>query len=609
MAGTKMFKCEKGKIDTLFESHSKLHRSGDHVIAKDSKTGDYYFYNFMTNTMISEKVELNFLSIWRHNNILVAVGEDHKLHYIRDGKSEKSVSVEFDTDARIVHSTDVYFYLIGADKNNMGNIETYLNVYDYDLKLVETNRFSFWGTETFIITNFNFCPSADGKTTYAIISHHGAKAPIILKKTSDTKFSQPKFRNPLIAGISNYNEFQVCGNGIFFGTGRKIYQIGLTEEDLPEEKDVAIKSAKEAGNLVLTAKYKDRVGLLKKGLIQSKEMGQDMVLTKLTGSPENPEVLFIARNNKEEETKILKYNFQEQTETTVVKQVDKLNRKGHLVDISVNKEQKINGIDNYGFYFSEADNDVMVLTDLMTYSRTSTINLTRSRQLAVNHARTKGYLVSDDSDSVIQVNLFKHNEYIGLPGNLAGTLEVKLNKVDHLIGLKQQVTKQRVEYLLYKYDLETFKMEEEVNMNISQGYHVEAIRLVDDLRILVVCTRRDARDASKGSSSDMLFILFNEHLEREFMTGDVPVGNTYSQPRIIEVMTTLEGLPVILVSRKGTLFVFAIDGASTLKQIDAITFSEADGADATLDSAYFAGEHLYLIRNKNVLHKIKFEGA
>lgn len=609
MAGTKMFKCEKGKLEVLFESHSKLHKSGDFVIAKETKSGEYCFYNFLSNTMLSEKVDLNFLSIWRHNNILVAVGQDHKLHYIKDGKTEKSVLVEFDTDARIVHSTDVYFYLVGADKNSMGNIETYLNVYDYDLKLVETNRFTFWGTETFIITNFNFCPSADGKANYAIISHHGAKAPIILKKMGDTKFTQPKFRNPIIAGISNYNEFQVCGNGIFFGTGRKIFQTGLTEADLPEEKDVTVKSAKEAGNLVLTAKYKDRVGQLKKGSIQSKEMGQDMVLTRLTGSPENPEILFIARNNKEEETKILRYNFQEQTETTVVKQVDKLNRKGHLVDITVNKELKINGIDNFGFYYSETDNDIMVLTDLMTYSRTSTINLSRSRQLAVNYARTKGYLVSDDSDSVIQVNLFKHNEYVGLPGNLAGTLEVKVTKYDHLIGLKHHITKQRVEYILYKYDLETFKMAEEVNMNISQGYHVEAIRLVGDNRILVVCTRRDVKDATKGSSSDMLFILFNEHLEREFMTGDVPVGNTYSQPRIIEVMTTLEGLPVILVSRRGTLYVFAIDGASTLKQIDAITFSEADGADATLDSAYFAGGHLYLIRNKNILHKIKFEGA
>lgn len=609
MAGTKMYKCEKSKLEVLFESHSKLHSSGEFVIAKDSKTSDYCFYNFMTNTMLTEKVDLNFLSIWRHNNILIAVGEDHKLHYIKDGKSEKTAAVDFDTDARIVHATDVYFFLVGADKNSMGNIETYLNIYDYDLKLVESNRFSFWGTDTFIMTNFNFCPSSDGKSIYAIISHHGAKAPIILKRMSDTKYTQPKFRNPIISGISNYNEFQVCSNGIFFGTGRKIFQTGLTEADLPEEKDVAVKSAKEAGNLVLTAKYKDRLGQLKKGEIQSKEMGKDMVLTKLTGSPENPEILFIARNNKEEESKILKYNFQEQTETTVVKQVDKLNRKGHLVDITVNKELKINGIDNFGFYYSEADNDIMVLTDLMTYSRTSKVNLSRSRQLAVNHARTKGYLVSDDSDSVIQVNLFKHNEFVGLPGNLAGTLEVKVSKDDCLIGLKQHITKQRIEYILYKYDLETFKMVEEVNMNLSQGYHVEALRLVDDNRILVVCTRRDQKDANKGSSSDMLFVLFNWHLEREFMTGDVPVGNTYSQPRIIEVMTTIEGLPVILISRKGTLYVFAIDGSSTLKQIDAITFSEADGADSTLDSAYFAAGHLYLIRNKNILQKIKFEGA
>ena len=609
LAGSKMMKCEKGKVDLLFESHSKIYKSGEYIIAKGTADHQYHVYNFITGTLTSETIEVEVTSIWKHNSMTAVVGNDKKLYILEDGKEKASKSIDFDTDFKLVHSSDRFFYAVAAMKNSMGNIETSINVYDYQATLVERNLFSFWGAETFLLTNFKLVKSSDSTSIYGVLSYHGGKAPIVLKKASDTKFTQPKFRNPVISGISNYNDFQVENNTIFFGTGRKIYQTYLTEKDLPEEKEVVFKSAKEAGNLILTAMYKDQVSQLKRQAINTLEMPQEVKLSRVTVNPAAPDVVFLSKNDKDEKTSILRFNFDTQAESTVVKEVEKFDRKGYLVDIVVNKENKLNGIDNNGFYYIEVENDKMQLTDLMTFPMHSKFNMSRSRQLAYDHTRTKGYVVQDDGDSIIMVNLLKADGYLGLPGNLAGTIEVKASLDDLLIGVKQVVTKHRTEYILYKYDLETMKMIDEYNINVPVGYHVEALRLVDNKKILVVCNRRSDKDAKSGSNSDMLFILFNWHLEREFMSGDVPVGNKFGVSNVIEVLTTFQGLPIVMVSRGSTLYLFAIDNTNLIKQIDAINFSEADGPDATIDSAAFHQGVLYVVRNKNVLHRVKFTGV
>ena len=202
-----------------------------------------------------------------------------------------------------------------------------------------------------------------------------------------------------------------------------------------------------------------------------------------------------------------------------------------------------------------------------------------SREIAYEPNRKHIYLITDEGDSVLKVNMENPDSYVGLEDVLAGTIEVKVYNKDDLVGIKKIDNSQgRSEYFIYTLDGPVSPLPI-VPLNLPSGYHVEALRVVDNKRFLVVANRRLDNDNKAGHSSDMLFMLYNLKLEREFVSGDFPISNKFGRSNVIEVMTTLQGFPLIMVSRGPTIYILAIESETKLKQIDSITFSEADGAD------------------------------
>lgn len=582
MVGSKLMKCEKKKIEEIVDTSFNIHKSLNFLVAKDITTDDYHVFNFRTKELTTMKFDFNPQSIYHTDNNTFYISTDKKLHVVTKGQLIKSVPLSFDNEAKIVHVSDTEISIVMASLNNMDYLETYFCIYDLNLNQLSKNLFVQKEDVDFHVRDFHFCKSEDDKFKYALISYGGSK-PIIMKKVGDTKYIQPHLKSPTLPGLSSFNDMCVENNVIYFGTGRKIFKMQLTEKGQTNLKQEAPKNCKET-NLIVDAMYLDQMSRIKRAdKIESKEMGKENLLSRVVVNPSNTDQLYIAKNTKDNKTNILRFNFNTETSVEVVKEVQKLDVESYLIDLVVNQENLINGIDSNGYYYSEGTGDKMFITDLMTFSRKSMYNLTRSRQIAVNAARTYAYLVADDGDSVIEINLLDHTKYRGLPGQLNGTLEVKVVGDRIMYGVKKIINKQgRVEYFIYKYDIATQEMLEEGNLALPAHYHFEALRTVEDKHVLIVANKRDEKDSKSGKSGDVIFALYNPNLERVFMSSDTPIGNAFGVSNVVEILAVLKGLPIIVISKEATLYLFAIESESRIKQIDTINFSNADGPNSKL---------------------------
>ena len=616
MAGSKLLKCENKKLEEVCDTSFNVHKSENYLVAKDAKSDSYHVYNYRTKTLTSENFSFTPQSIYKTDKNTFCIGTDKKLYNIVNEEVIKAVPLVFDKEAKIVSVNETEVRVVLAARNNMDYLETMFCIYDYSLNQLAKNLFVQKDTDDFHVRDYHFCKSDDGKTRYALISYSGGSKPIVLKKVGDTKYIQPHLKSLMLPGLSSFNDMCVENDMIYFGTGRKIFSMQLTEKEQAAAKQDAVKATKET-NLIIEAMYLDQVSRIKRvDKIEVKEFGQDVLLSRVIVNPAKTDQLYIAKNSKDNKTNILRFNFQTETSVEVVKEVEKLDVESFMADIVVNQENLINGVDSNGYYYSEGTGDKMFITDLMTYSRKSMFNLTRSRQIAVNASRTMGYLVADDGDSVIEIDLLDHNKFRGLHGNLYGTLEVKVVGDKTMFGVKKIINKQgRTEYTIYKYDIAAQTVIEEGNLALPANYHVEALRAVEDKHLLVVANKRDDKDSKSGKSGEVIFALYNPNLERVFMSSDTPIGNKFGVSNVIEVLTVLKGLPIIVISKEATLYVFAIESDSRIKQIDTINFSNADGPGSkiritlgTIESACVVGNLLYVVRNRNSLHRIKFEG-
>lgn len=576
MIGTKLIKCMNKKLETICETNYEMWHYGEYFIAKGTRGNEYSFYHYPTQTMSTETLNYDVKSAYRNAKFTYIVTAEKKLIQLQNGSKIKEVSINFETEVKIVHADDFNVLVVAAGKDTMGSTETFVHAYDNEMRLLAANKFSMKEGSDFKLSNFNILPATNTTPAYLILNYNGAKMPVVLRKTGEGKYSQPKMANPHIPGVTTFNELRTLSQKIFIGTGRKIYEAGLIEKEASEDSEKPVKPTKETP-IVLTAVYKDKLSRVKQVGIDSKEMGADVLLSRVALRSDNPDHLFISKNNPANMTNILRYNFSTQSELSVVKEVNKLDRKGYLVDFVVNQANRINAIDDNGFYYHEAANDTMLLTDLMTFGRRSNFNFSRSRQMATNFNKDKAYLVTDDGGAIVEVDLLKENTYRTLREDLYGILEIKVTKSDVIFGVRQVTNKSgRLDYILFKYDIATQTLLDEGNMNLPLGYHFDALRLVDDKKILVVANKRKDNDQKSGHSGEMIFALFNTNLEREFQSADTPVGNKFGISNVVEVLAVLEGFPVIMVSKFATIYLFAIETESKIKLVDTIHFSNAD---------------------------------
>lgn len=583
MVGKKLIKCENKKLETVCDTSFNLHRSENFLVAKDATTDDYNVYNFRSKELKTMKLDFTPQSIYQTDKICYCIGTDKKLYSVDNGQILKSAPLNFSSEAKIVHVSPTEISIVMSARNSMDFLETMFCIYDLNLNQLARNLFVQKESDDFHLRDFNFCKSDDGKIKYALISYAGGSKPIIMKKVGDTKYIQPQLKNLMLPGLSSFNDMCVEEDIIYFGTGRKIFRMQLTEKDVPVSKQDSVKNCKET-NLIIEPMYLDQLSLVKvEEKIETKDMGKDLLLSRVVVNPSNTEQIYFAKNDKDNKTHIMRFNFQTESSVEVVKEVEKLDTQSYLVDIVVNQDNLINGIDSNGYYYSEGQGDKMFITDLMTFSRRSTFNLARSRQIAVNESRTKGYLVADDGDSVIEIDLLDHKKYKGLQGNLHGTLEVKVSGDKMMFGVKKVINKQgRTEYTLYKYDIGLQQLLDEGNLALPANYHVDALRTVEDKHILVFANKRDEKDAKTGKSGEVIFALYNHNLERVFMSSDTPVGNKFGISNVVEVLTALRGLPIVVISKEATLYLYAIESESRLKLIKSINFSNADGPESKL---------------------------
>jgi hypothetical protein len=584
MAGTRIYECQNKKVKELCETGFGLHRSKLYFIAKDAKSDDYHILNRHTKELKTEKFDAHPQSIYRTKDTTFMITKEKKLISLQNGSQLNSVDIAYDTEARIVFASEEELFIVVACKNSMDYLETMLCIYDLRLNLLSKNLFVQKETDHFSLREFKMCKSDDESQLYVILTYSGGTRPIILKKAGTTKYIQPQLKSPSLPGISTFSEIMVNKNSLLFGTGRKIYSVKLTEKEQTYAKEDAIKNVKES-QLIITEMYKDQLSRLKRAEIQAKDFGFDVLLSRVVSNPTNKDQLYISKNSKDNKTNILRFNFQTETSVEVVKEVEKLEDQSYLVDLAVNHENLINGIDSNGYYYTEMAGDKMVITDLMTYGRVNTFNYTKSRQIAINESRTKAYLVADDGDSVLEVDLLDHKKHKGLHGNLFGTLEVKMLGDTSMYGIKKLVNKAgKAEYVLYHYDVKNEALLDQANLLLPTNYHVEAIRMVNKKHILVVANQRDDASAKTGKSANMIFGLYTTDLQRVFLSSDVPIGNKFGESNIVEVLTTYQDLPVIVVSKEATLYLLAIESESKLKQIDVINFSQSEGPGSKLES-------------------------
>jgi hypothetical protein len=582
LAGTRLYQCANGKVTDLCDTAYSIHKSGVYDIVKDAKEDKYHVLNTQTKEIITETYEYQPQSIFKSKVNTFIISRDKKLINITDGNVIKTVDFNFDSEAKIVNVTEHEIFIVVASRNSMDYLETMLLVYDYSLNQLSKNLFIQKETDTFSIRDFKTCDSEDGSNKYLILTYSGGTRPIILKKVGANKYIQPHLNSPTLPGISSFGEVSVYQNKVYFGTGRKIFSVQLTEKEQKYEADKKIETVKES-SLVISEMYKDQLGLVKRGEIQTKDFGFDVLLSSVIVNPANKDQLYISKNSRDNKTNILRFNFQTETSVEVVKEVEKLQDDSYLVDIVANHENLINGIDNNGYYYTEEGGDKMNITELMTYSKNSSFNRTRSRQIPVNKSRTMCYLVADDGDSVIEVNMLNHKKFKGLHGDLFGTLEVKIMNDNMMFGIKRLTNKTgKQDYVLYSYDLKNETILLQANLALPAVYHVEAIRTVGTKYILVVANKRDEGSSKSGRSGEFIIAMYNTDLQRVFMSSDMPIGNKFGVSNVVEVMTTLQDLPVIMISKEATLYILAIESDSKLKQIDAINFSQSDGPQSNI---------------------------
>lgn len=582
MIGTKLIKCANKKLEVVCETTYQMWHYGEYFIARGTRGNEYHFYHYPTQNLSTETHNFDIKSAYRNAKFTYIITGDKKLIQLQGSNKLKEVPINFESEVKIVHADDYNVLVVAAAKDAMGNLETFVHAFDNEMRLLASNRFSLREVSDFKLSNFNIIPATETTPSYLIMNYVGANMPIILRKSGDGKYTQPKIFNLHLPGVTTFNELRTLKQKVYIGTGRKIYESTLLEKEVTEDADKPVKPTKETP-IILTAVYLDKMSRFKQVGIDTKEMGADVLLSRVVLKSDTPEHLFISKNDPSNKTNILRYNFNTQSELAVVKEVSKLDRKGYLVDFVVNQANRINAIDDNGFYYHEAANDLMVLTDLMTFGRRNNFNFSRSRQIATNFNKDKGYLVTDDGGAILEVDLLQENTYRALKEDLYGILEIKVTKNDVIFGVRQVLNKSgRLDYILFKYDIATQKLVDEGNMNLPLGYHFEAIRLVDDKKVLVVANKRRDNDSKSGTSGEMVFALFNTNLEREFMSADTPVGNKFGVSNVIEVLAVLEGFPVIMVSKAATLYLYAIETDSKIKLVDSIHFSNADDENSSL---------------------------
>lgn len=605
--GSKFIRCENKKLEEICDTSYNIFKGGDYYMSKGTRGSEFNFYNYIKKELTVENIDLSIQSIYRTDKVTAAITIDQKIHILEKGQSTKNAPLSFDDEAKIIHVTENNIFVVTQQTTPTGS-DTQLIIFDLNLNQVSANKFyPRDGASRFTITNTQMVNSIEGNQ-YFLIEYAGATTPIILKKITETRYAAPRMKNPNLPGVSRFSELRVkhSTNTIFVGTGRKIYELKLTEKDQPETAEPTSKAPRDT-NIILHTNYKDQLSRVKRAEIRNKEMGADNLLSRVIANPTQNEQIYFSKNNKDNQTSILRYNFNTQSELSAVKEVKKPEKQSYFVDIVVNKENKFVGLDDNGLIYLESDNDVMNPTDLMTYPRHSTFNTTRSRQIAANESRTKAYFPTDDGDSLYEMDILKAGGFKALKNAPHGILEVKCIKDDTLFGVRSIQIKNKLEYLLFKYDIGLQKVVDEVNIGLTTGYHFEALRVISDQRVLIVANKRSDKDPKVGTSPDMAFAVFTTNLDREFLSDDTPISNKFGHCNVVEVMTTLQGLPLIIISKGATIYLLIIDSETKIKQIDNINFSEADGPDSTIESACYNDGKLYVVRNRNVLHRVEFK--
>lgn len=360
MSGSKLMRAEKGKkLQEVIDTKYNLFKNDHYIIARDANENHFNVFNVKSEEISTLKLDFTPHSLFKTEKGYVATTSDRKLIISSDGLTKKDVSIGFDNEARIVNVKEGKILVAVSSKTQGGQTEPSLNVYDLDGQLVSQNKFLLRETDEFAVNDVVETGLIEGTGNYMLLGHTGANIPIVLKKINDQKYIQPRLHSDKANMISNFGEVRVQDNFMFIGNGRKIYKLGLTETKTESKPKVQIKQTKEA-QLILTELYKDQISRVRRVGIETKQQNADLILTKLTPNPQNLDMVYVAKNNKNHETTIMRYNFNTNSDLEVVTEIDKPNRQSYIVDMVVTADNKINGIDNLGYYYVESTGDKMV---------------------------------------------------------------------------------------------------------------------------------------------------------------------------------------------------------------------------------------------------------
>jgi hypothetical protein len=581
--GHHLMKYENKKIEAVADTAAPYFMGGEYYIAKcASNANQTWIYHSKTGVLQSEDFNISdTISAYRTSKNLYVIKGDKKLHRIIDGKSDKSVALSFDDAAFIVGVDESHIFVATSIKREDKSHNTQFVVIDQDLVIQASAPWRVKGVEHLSIESCGMLRSRENNFLVLINLKKGHK-PVIMKKVGDAKFVQAKVKEPEHLGVVQFEDMQIRKNSIILGTGRKVFELFLTEKNFASlETKPSAKNIKESSsNLKLETLYKDLLFRVKRGEIKTNEVNKNNTLTCLRAG-DTSDQLFYSKNNENNSTSICRYTFSTATETTILSEVAKVEHNAYLVDFVFNKENKIFALDDFGTLYFENEKGALEPAPIMTSSRNSKFNSTRTRQIVLNSQATKGYILTDDTENIVEFDLVKGTPYRVLRGELNGTLGFAVVGDGIIVGVRQVWTLSGYRFNIYRYDLLIQKTLEEFNLNHPANYSFEAFRSVSDKNFAVFFNRKVAGSPDKGTSSDVLYTLYNSNLEQVFSSPDTPLGNKFGVTNIFETTPVYQDLPLLFTSREAKIYVHAIEDEFKLKLLDTLIFSEGDSSDST----------------------------